>query len=792
MALQIPGYRIIRKINQGGMSTVYLAIQISVGRIVALKVMNPGLTSDPAFNERFQREATIVGQLSHPNIVAIYDIGRKDDLNYIAMDYLPGGSVHDKMINGLTGEEALRVTKEIANALDHAHEKGYIHRDIKPENILFRADNSAVLSDFGVAKGIVGVSRMTHVGTVVGTPHYMSPEQTRGQTVDARSDLYSLGVVFFEMLTGALPYQGEDAVTIALKHISAPIPKLPLQYQAYQRILEKFLAKDPNQRFQSGREVSTAIDQLENATRVPYITNSAPEDLSIMALVRALFAATGNAISWRWKKLMKLRWSKAEGFHYQKTSHDSVFGSVVAPTVFGARIHQQTHINTIMVLNNRNLLKLFSFTVVLIFLWCVLSVTVQSALSTQSNNWPQFLNVATRATASIFLPESSQASSEFAYVSSASASSINNQMVAGASTTIADSSAAEQTASAEASSEAITISNESSTESSSAVPTYPLSITTVPNDARIRLLNIPDKYKDGMELASGRYRIEVSKSGYKSKTDWIEIKQEPLKLNIELEVGADADIISAKTNGPTEVPAGKNAPAMIRIPAGSFTMGDDNNMHTAPAHKVTISKAFAISKYEVTFAEYDVYSQTNNKPFPGDNGWGREDRPVVHVSWDDANAYAQWLSKTTGKKFRLPTEAEWEYAARAGSADIFWWGSNEQDAKGKANCRRGCLSNYSGLFGSKTAPVGNYSPNAFGLYDTAGNVSEWVQDCYQENYNNAPSNGSARDDKQCQSRVIRGGSTKDNVQRLMTSARDAVAQDAMVETLGFRLVMELN
>src|SRR3954467_3640701 len=212
MALQIPGYRIIRKINQGGMSTVYLAIQISVGRIVALKVMNPGLTSDPAFNERFQREATIVGQLSHPNIVAIYDIGREADLNYIAMDYLPGGSVHDKMINGLTGEEALRVTKEVANALDHAHEKGYIHRDIKPENILFRADNSAVLSDFGVAKGIVGVSRMTHVGTVVGTPHYMSPEQTRGQPTDARSDLYSLGVVFFEMLTGALPYQGEDAV----------------------------------------------------------------------------------------------------------------------------------------------------------------------------------------------------------------------------------------------------------------------------------------------------------------------------------------------------------------------------------------------------------------------------------------------------------------------------------------------------------------------------------------------------------------------------------------------------
>ena len=797
MALQIPGYRIIRKINQGGMSTVYLAIQISVGRIVALKVMNPGLTSDPAFSERFQREATIVGQLSHPNIVAIYDIGRKEDLNYIAMDYLPGGSVHDKMINGLTGEEALRVTKEVANALDHAHEKGYIHRDIKPENILFRADNSAVLSDFGVAKGIVGVSRMTHVGTVVGTPHYMSPEQTRGQTVDARSDLYSLGVVFFEMLTGTLPYQGEDAVTIALKHISAPIPKLPLQYQAYQRILEKFLAKDSNQRFQSGREISTAIDQLENATRVPYITNSAPEDLSITALVRALFSATASAISWRWTKLMNLRWTKAEGLHYKKTTHDSVFGSEVAPTVFGARVHQQTHVNTLLILNNKNIRKSVSVLGVLIFLWCVLSVTVQSAFSKQSHSWPQFLNVATRATANIFLPEPSETSSVFISAVSSSSEVAHSNSATQASVATINTASSNQVSSAEAINEAaLIVSNQSSeqaySQSSSVVPVYPLTITTIPTDARIRLLTVPDKYKNGIELASGRYKIEVSKIGYKTKIDWVDIKQEPLKINVELEVDADAANISAQTTTPTSVSGGKNAPALVRIPAGSFTMGDDSNMHTAPAHKVAINKAFAISKYEITFAEYDAYAQATNKPLPGDNGWGREDRPVVHVSWEDANAYAQWLTKTTGKKFRLPTEAEWEYAARAGSAELFWWGSNEQDAKGKANCRRGCFSSYSGLFGSKTAPVGNYSPNAFGIYDTAGNVSEWVQDCYQDNYNKAASNGSAYEEKQCQGRVVRGGSTKDNVQRLITSARDNIPAGYVTETLGFRIVMELN
>ncbi|HEX7763723.1 MAG TPA: serine/threonine-protein kinase, partial [Cellvibrio sp.] len=320
MALHIPGYRVVRKINQGGMSTVYLAIQISVGRVVALKVMNPQLTSDPAFSERFQREATIVGQLSHPNIVAIYDIGRHEDLNYIAMDYLPNGSVHDRMATGLNGEEVLRITREVASALDHAHEKGYVHRDIKPENILFRTDNSAVLSDFGVARGLSNNSRMTHVGTVVGTPHYMSPEQTKGNSVDGRSDLYSLGVVFYEMLTGSLPYQGEEAVTIALKHISAPIPKLPLQYLAYQKILDKLLAKDPEQRFQRGRDLIQAIDELEKHYHAPAASSVHPTDLTVITLARALASATVNAARWRWNKVCALRWSPSRGFYSRQSA----------------------------------------------------------------------------------------------------------------------------------------------------------------------------------------------------------------------------------------------------------------------------------------------------------------------------------------------------------------------------------------------------------------------------------------------------------------------------------------
>ena len=777
MALQIPGYRIIRKINQGGMSTVYLAIQISVGRIVALKVMNPSLTSDPAFSERFQREATIVGQLSHPNIVAIYDIGRTEDLNYIAMDYLPGGSVHDKMIKGLTGEEALRITKEIANALDHAHDKGYIHRDIKPENILFREDNSAVLSDFGVAKGIVGVSRMTHVGTVVGTPHYMSPEQTRGQTVDARSDLYSLGVVFYEMLTGSLPYQGEDAVTIALKHISAPIPKLPIQYQSYQKILEKMLAKNPDQRFQSGRDISAAIDQLEITTRTPYISNTVPEDLSVMALVRALIAATGNAIKGRINKLINLRWNNSQGFHQQHEPNHSVFGREVPSTLFSTRVQQQTHINPLLIAKHKHLIKAVVVFLVLSILWCGFSVIAHTTLQKHTNHWPSFAKKATRITANLFIAHNAVVNNTIVASTNSSAQSFSSTaLTTSASNTLSDARSSVEN---------------SSQSSSIELPRHALTIKVTPENAHIRLLNIPEKYTEGILLTAGRYHIELSKSGYKNRTEWLEIRNQPMTVAYQLDPDPE-ESTDTKITGPVTIPVGKNAPEMVRIPAGNFIMGDDAGMHTAPAHKVTFAKAFAISRYEITFEEYDLYAQATEKPLPGDNGWGRGNRPVIHVSWDDAQGYAQWLSKTTGRKFRLPSEAEWEYIARAGSTTRYWWGDNEGEAKGKANCRRGCYSSFSGLFGSKTAPVGSYIPNAFGIYDTAGNVSEWVQDCYQDNYNSASQTGAAHEEKQCTGRVVRGGSTKDNVQHLTSTVRDNIPAGFLNETLGFRLAMELN
>lgn len=789
MAIQIPGYRVIRKINQGGMSTVYLAIQISVGRVVALKVMNPQLNNDPAFSERFQREATIVGQLSHPNIVAIYDIGRHDDLNYIAMDYLPNGSVHDKMSTGLSGEEVLRVLREIASALDHAHEKGYIHRDIKPENILFRSDNSAVLSDFGVARGATTNSRMTHVGTVVGTPHYMSPEQTKGNSVDGRSDLYSLGVVFYEMLTGTLPYQGDEAVTIALKHISAPIPKLPLQYLAYQKVLDKLLAKDPEQRFQRGRDLITAIEELEKNHRVLSTTATHPADLTVITLAKALVSATYNAVRWRWNKVRSLRWSPSRGF-YQRTATkitEFFFNEQHTPALT-VRAEIETKIHQVVTPKQTALKRLTIGALLFFSAWCGFSFWYAH---NSTNKSPSFAGNLALATANIFIDipvKSEITQAPFAAISSTGASSnssVNTDNINTASSAIAPANTDSSVAAVDASE----LGQQESSAASSLVPIYTLTVSTTPAQARIRILNIPERYQPGIELPVGSYHIEVSHPGYDTQRAWIEIIDQNLtqafSLNESIEPGDELSsqvVASIKSKGPE----------MISIPTGSFFMGNKDNSLTMPVHKVTISQPFAISKYEITFDDYEIFAQTTNHPLPNDNRWGRGNRPVINVSFEDARAYAKWLSDTTGKKYRLPTESEWEYVARADTRSLFWWGDDVKDAAGRANCRRGCNSKFSGLFGAKTAPVGSYPANAFGVFDTAGNVAEWVEDCFTDNYTLHPKNGKAMVVKRCDAHVVRGGSAKDNADQLANHIRDYHRTEIFDAHLGFRVVMELD
>jgi serine/threonine-protein kinase PpkA len=263
--MEIPGYQIQREIGRGGMATVYLAIQESLDRPVVLKILDTS-ASDKAEDliSRFLAEGRIVASLNHPNIITIYDIGIANDSNlYISMEYVQGGDLKQRLELSISPEEALRYLSQIASALGEAHKHGIIHRDVKPANILFR-DDTPLLSDFGIAKAINADADLTSTGIFLGSPNYVSPEQADGTKLDGRSDLYSLGCIFFEMLAGRKPYISDSLIDIVIQHKQAPIPKLPEELKDYQGLVDKLLAKKREERFPDAETLNAEIAKLQS------------------------------------------------------------------------------------------------------------------------------------------------------------------------------------------------------------------------------------------------------------------------------------------------------------------------------------------------------------------------------------------------------------------------------------------------------------------------------------------------------------------------------------------------
>jgi serine/threonine-protein kinase PpkA len=296
--MTIPGYSIASRLGQGGMASVFLAVQLSFEREVALKVMSPLLNTDPSFAVRFKREARIVAQLRHASIVPVFEVGEHESCHYLSMEYLSGGDLKRRILNGDRGLNlALNVCTALSAALDVAHGKGFVHRDIKPENILFRDDGTPVLTDFGIARALDGGQSMTLVGMLVGTPDYMSPEQVKGLQLDGRSDLYSLGIVFYEILTGSVPFKADSTLSVALKQVGEPLPPLPPEYAAYQEFLDCLTAKDREERFASGAEVIRALRVIGNGRVVRNRASVQALALAEVADTHAPAAATRPPVS---------------------------------------------------------------------------------------------------------------------------------------------------------------------------------------------------------------------------------------------------------------------------------------------------------------------------------------------------------------------------------------------------------------------------------------------------------------------------------------------------------------
>jgi serine/threonine protein kinase len=271
---EISGYRIEKVLGQGAMATVYLGVQENLGREVAIKILTPEMFRDEQYRTRFLNEAHTASRLSHPNIVTIHDVGQVGNHCYIVMERLYESLVQrvkSKPDSRLHPIEAFKIIRKIAGALYYAHEEGFIHRDIKPDNILFRKDGTPVLVDFGIARALDSPAQLTTTGMIIGTPHYMSPEQCRGEQIDGQSDIYSLGIVLYEILTGDVPYRADSAAGVLLKHVQYALPQLPPELSKYQPLLTRMIAKEKQERVSSGIELIRLLDNYAPDTRIETI-----------------------------------------------------------------------------------------------------------------------------------------------------------------------------------------------------------------------------------------------------------------------------------------------------------------------------------------------------------------------------------------------------------------------------------------------------------------------------------------------------------------------------------------
>jgi len=267
---QIPGYAILQKIGESEAAAVYLAIAEDLKHNCALKISKrKHSTSDAADTGQrsimFQREFEAIAALDHPSIIDLFDYGIHEGVEYLAMEYFPCGDLKARLQNPLTADEAIAFLKEIARSLKVVHDAGIIHRDLKPPNVMLRDNGNVVLIDFGLARSLLSGDGSTRTGVLRGSPYYMSPEQAQGEALDARTDIYSLGVILYEMLSGKKPYLGASAIDVLQQHVMAPVPELPVHHLAYQPLLERLMSKSREQRIASCDELLVVLTEMSHA-----------------------------------------------------------------------------------------------------------------------------------------------------------------------------------------------------------------------------------------------------------------------------------------------------------------------------------------------------------------------------------------------------------------------------------------------------------------------------------------------------------------------------------------------
>ncbi len=267
---EVPGYELKKFLGSGGAADVFLALDRRHSRLVAVKVLARRRFAETVAVKRFIKEAQTISSLHHPNIVRIHETGRTPELRFMAMEFFPESLKRRIQERGrLTPDEALAIANQVASALFYAHKKGFVHRDIKPDNIMFRPDGTPVVLDFGIARVLESTTQLTRSGMTLGTPRYMSPEQLNAKRADGRSDIYSLGVVLYEMLSGAPPFKGSQTMTVIMKHVTEPTPPLSAELSAYQPLIDRLMAKERSRRPGTEKEWQELVRPLFKPFKLP-------------------------------------------------------------------------------------------------------------------------------------------------------------------------------------------------------------------------------------------------------------------------------------------------------------------------------------------------------------------------------------------------------------------------------------------------------------------------------------------------------------------------------------------
>jgi len=816
-AIEIPGYLIRREVGSGGMASVYLALQTSLERDVALKVMSPALAADPTFSKRFLQEARMLASLAHPNIVQVYDVGvTQAQLNYFSMQYLSGGDFAQRVSGGLGEKDLVRILEGVANALGYAHQRGYVHRDVAPGNILFDVNDTPVLTDFGIARAISQAARITSAGISIGTSHYMSPEQARGGDVDARSDLYGLGVLTWFGLTGRPPYEGADGFAVSYAHVFEPVPRLPAAQAHWQALIDRALAKDPAARYQSADDFVAALGAIAIKANPAAASGAADAEAPTRIMKRdSVLAAAASA------------------------AEDA--STRIGPIpVFDAPL-QSAEVSVPAGKGGRRWLPWSIAAVGL-----VLMSLVAYALLANRTPPAQSARKPTEKSAPMAVVASPPPASPTSTPGSAEEPAVAVDEGAQATLPSADAALVEDTA------------LDDTPLDLSKVPTVVDPVVELVRLGRVDLagkrLTSPPR-NNAFERFSVALRIDPKSKG--AKQGVVDVARAYLDmadkaweagevatfvgyLDKVIEVGGSIaegaeSVAAAKTRRQREVDAlhasaeaaakqwdksqaraayerilvidsanGKAREALRsvdRIGEPGFTFRDALGSTNGP-ELVVVGSSLAFARREVTRGEFaQFWRSAGQQQFAGKEPscrdresvfrssrkrtWQSADitqddaHPVVCVGFPQALAYANWLSKETGQRYRLPTPAEWEQVARRAPA-----GSCASANLADASFKRAFDSRVGAECDdahAATAPGGRFGAVA-GVFDIDGNVREWVAACGKASPLTAG----------CREHGVRGRGWLSPAEKESVTQGDSYADDVALNTLGFRVVRELG